>query len=370
MKISKNILLTGIKLGAYELRNRVVMCPLTRSRTGSDGVPTYLHVQYYSDRAENAGFIRTECTAVSSLGNCFVGAPGIYTEKQIMGWSSVCEAVHKVQGIIFLQIWHCGRAGVNKIIGGQPICPSAVRNRHPARTPEGYTEFEEPKEMSENDIEEVLEQFRVGAQNALKAGFDGIELHAANGYLIDQFLRDAVNKRTDNYGGSYENRCRFPLQVMDILIDVFGADKVGIKISPVGRVNDMFDSDPIPLFTYFVKELNKRKIAYIEIVRAPEFRPVPNNYDIKGEEQIPNVYETFRNYFDGVLIANNGFDFESGNKIIENGQVDMVGFGRLYIANPDLVQRFENGWPLNKPNDKTFYTPGPEGYIDYPKYKV
>jgi len=356
-----------VKLGSYEMNNRIVMAPLTRCRADySTGVPNDLHVQYYTERAQDAAFVITECAPVSRRAACFPGAGGIYTDDQVEGWKNVTESVHKVGGKIFLQIWHCGRAAKAAWLNGEkPLCPSAVKNRHPART----EEYDEPQEMTTDDIKEVLNQFKKGAQNAKKAGFDGIELHGANGYLVDEFLRDGVNKRTDDYGGSIENRCRFPLEIMDILIEEFGSDKVGIKVTPVGRFNDMFDSDPLALYSYFLKELDRRKVAFVEISKAPEFRAVPNYYGVSGEEQIPDVYAAFRKSFSGIIIANNGFDFDSANKVIESGNADMVSFGRLFIANPDLVKRFENGYKLNTPNESTFYTPGAVGYIDYPKYQ-
>jgi N-ethylmaleimide reductase len=365
---SNKNLLSEIKLGSYEMPNRVVMCPLTRCRADPQtGVPNDMHVQYYTQRAVDTAFVRTECSGVSRRGNCFPGACGIYTDEQAEGWKRVNESVHKVGGRIFLQIWHCGRAAKADWLEGQkPLSSSAVKNRHPIR---GGFEYDEPQEMTKEEILEVVEQFRQGAIRAKYAGFDGIELHAANGYLIDQFFRDGVNKRTDEFGGSFENRCRFPLMVMDALIDVFGTEKVGIKLTPVGRFNDMFDSDPIPLYTYLLKELDSRKIAYVEIVKAPEFREVPNFYGgIKGEEQIPNVYKTFRSAFSNVLIANNGFNFETGNQIIEEGLADMVAFGRPFISNPDLVKRFKNNWPLTESDEKTYYTNGFEGYLDYAHY--
>jgi N-ethylmaleimide reductase len=364
-------LLQPIKLGSYELRNRCVMAALTRMRADYDtGIPNEMHVKYYSDRAENAGFILTECTAINTRGNSFRGGCGMWNEEQVNGWKMVSDEVHRVNGRIFLQIWHGGRSTLRLANWNQKLISSSpIRNRHPGRTYKGFEEYEEPDEMTLDDIEEVKKDFRQGAINAKMAGFDGIELHGANGYLIDNFLRDCSNKRTDKYGGSVENRCRFPLEVIDILIDIFGGDKVGIKISPVGRLNDMFDSDPIVTYSYFLNELDKRKIAFIELPRAPEYRLVPNYYEIKGEEQIPDVYKTFRSCFRGVIIANNGFDFESGNEILKNGYADMVSFGRLFISNPDLVHRFENDWELNPWNDKTFYLPGPQGYIDYPKYE-
>ena len=232
------------------------------------------------------------------------------------------------------------------------------------------SEYDVPKEMTKEDMQEVLSQFRKGAIYAKNAGFDGVELHGANGYLIDQFLRDATNQRTDEYGGSAENRCRFPLQVLDVLIEEFGADKVAIRVSPLGRYNDMFDSDPISTYSYLIKELDKRQIAFLEITRHHEAAKFPNLYEVQPEDQIPNVYEAFRPFFKGTLIANTCFDLESANQIIAAGLADMVSFGSNYIANPDLVLRFKNNWPLNTPNMKTFYAPGAEGYIDYPKFQL
>jgi N-ethylmaleimide reductase len=366
---SQSKLLEEMKLGPYQLRNRVIMSPLTRIRADPlTGVPNDLHIQYYTERAIDAGLVITECSPVSRRGNCFPGCCGIWTDEQVEGWKKVIESVHKNGGRIYLQIWHCGRAAKSDWLEGQqPLSSSAVRNRH---APRGGLEYDTPQEMTKEDIQEVLTQFRKGAENAKKAGFDGLELHAANGYLVDQFLRDAVNQRKDEYGGSVENRCRFALEVMDNLIDVFGADKVGIKVTPTGRFNDMFDSDPVALYTYLFSELNKRNVSFVEITRAPEFRPVPNYYNIKGEEQIPNIYETFRPLFKGIIMANNGFNFESGSKIVEDGLVDFVTFGRLYISNPDLVYRFKNNFPLTIADEKTFYTPGATGYTDYKPYSA
>jgi len=365
-KISK--LFEACSLGPYRLKNRVAMSPLTRMRADPiTGVPNEMHIKYYTERAIDAGFVITECCSVSRRGHCFKGACGIWTDEQTEGWAKVIESVHKYNGRIFLQIWHCGRASkCDWIEGDIPLSSSAIKNRHPARAL--GVEYDTPKEMTIEDIEEVLEQFRKGAQNAKKAGFDGIQLHGANGYLIDQFLRDSVNKRTDDYGGSIENRCRYPLQVMDILINEFGSDKVGIKITPIGRFNDMFDSDPLNLYVYLLKELDKRKISFVEIPKSPEFRPVPNYYKVEPEDQISNVYETFRPFFSGILIANNGFDFQSGTNLLETGFADMISYGRLYISNPDLVNRFKNNYPLNPPDENTFYTAGPKGYITYKNY--
>lgn len=359
----KSPLFETVKLGPYTLKNRVGMAALTRMRADLLGIPNDLHVKYYSERAESAGFVLTECSPISVQAEGFPGAAGIYTREHVEGWKKVVDAVHRVNGRIYLQIWHSGRTNRNA-----PIGPSPIAMRTAADNTKGYTESAIPREMTEAEILQTVEDFRQGAQCALLAGFDGIELHGANGYLIDEFLRDGTNKRKDKYGGSIENRCRFPLMVMDALISVFGANKVGIKLTPVGRFQDMFDSDPESLMKYFLTELNYRNVSFIEIAKAPEFMPVPNLYNIEGEEQLPTIYKTLRPYFQGVLIANNGFDFDSGNKVIESGEVDMVTFGRAFISNPDLVERWTNGWPLTDPNMSKAYGGGAEGYCDYPKY--
>lgn len=362
-------LLNPIKVGCNKIRNRFVMAPLTRCRAYDiNGIPNDLHIKYYTERAKDAGFIISECSSVSLRGNAFPRSCGIFSKDQVEGWKKVCDSVHSVDGKIFLQIWHCGRSGIKDVLGDKPLGPSNIKNRHAARSNNKWVDHDEPEELTEEQIEELVNLFKLGAKNALEAGFDGVELHAANGYLIDNFLRDGSNKRTDKYGGSIENRCRFPLMVMDALIEVFTPEKVGIKITPVGRFNDMFDSDPIQLYKYFLGELNKRLIAFVELTRAPDHRPVPNYYGIKSEDQIQDVYAEFRASFNGVLIGNNGFTFDEAEKYIQENKFDMISFGRPFISNPDLVLRYTNNWPLTPANEKLFYTPGKEGYIDYPHF--
>jgi N-ethylmaleimide reductase len=359
-----------IQLGPYTLNNRIAMAPLTRMRCDKEiRAPNDMSVQYYSERAESAGLVISECTAVSLQGTAFPGGPGIFTDEQIAGWARVTEAVHKVGGRIYLQIWHAGRASRSAQSGLPPVSATTQPIRVSVNENGEYKTQEIPEALTEEGILNIVEDFRKGAENALKAGFDGLELHGANGYLIDQFLRDGSNKRTDNYGGSIENRCRFPLLVMDALISVFGADRVGIKVTPAGRFQDMFDSDPIPLYNYFLSELNKRKVSYVHFAKAPEFVASENFYGPKGEEQIPDMFGTFRNSFDGIIIGNNGITFDQAWQLVEENKVDMIAYGKDFISNPDLVERLKNGLELTKPDFKTFYTPGPEGYIDYPKYK-
>jgi len=366
-------LLSEIKLGPYTLPNRICMTSMTRGRSDpKTGVPSELQVEYYTQRASKTAIIFTESTHISPDSISMPGGPGIHSEEQVAGWKKVTDSVHKVGGKIFLQICHCGRAGRSSTNDVIPVAPSAL----PIRTikeVDGKQEIvnsETPKELDQDGINQIINNFKTGAENALKAGFDGVELHGAYGYLVDNFLRDASNTRKDQYGGSVENRCRFPLQVIDVLVEVFGSDRVGMKVTPVGRYQDMFDSDPIKTYEYLFHELSKRNIAFVELLQAPEFVPVSNLYKIEGETQIPNVFETFRKSFTGVLIGNNTINKEKGNSIIESGLVDMVSFGRFFISNPDLVERFENNWELNNNLDyKSFATPGAEGYIDYPRYE-
>lgn len=370
---TKLTLFDPIKFGDHSLKNRFAMAPLTRCRADPKTlIPNDLHIQYYTERAEDAGLVFTECTTISARGSSFPGNCWIYTQEQVEGWKLVTESVHKVGGKIYLQIWHWGRATKAEFFSGeQPYSSSAVQNRAEATGINGKTTYDVPKEMTREDIDEVVEKFRKGAMNAKEAGFDGLELHGANGYLIDQFLRDGVNKRTDEFWGSVENRCRFPLMVIEALISVFGAANVGIRISPIGRFNDMFDSDPIKLYSYFLEELAKKKVGFVEITRG-DFLKISGYYDdIKPEDQIANVYETFRKVWKGVLIANNRLSFEDGMKLVETGLADMVSYGRGYLSNPDLSLslKFKNGWELNVPDYSTFYGGGAKGYIDYPKYE-
>jgi N-ethylmaleimide reductase len=287
----------------------------------------------------------------------------------VEGWKRVTDAVHKNDGRIFLQIWHGGRQGHPDILNGQnPVGPSPIAVRGKCRTFKGLADYPVPEELSEGGINEILDQFRIGAENALKAGFDGIQLHGSNGYIVDQFFRDCSNKRSDKYGGNVRNRARFALEVIDILINVFGKDKVGIKLSPVSRYGDMFDSNPIENYSYLVNELDKKGIMFIEFVEPPEFVTVTDHYGIKGENQIPNVCKVFRPLFRNLIIGNNNFTFETGNQKVEYKDADMISYGKLFISNPDLVERFRNNWELTKPELRYFYSGTEKGYSDYPRY--
>ena len=367
------VIFTPLQMGALTLPIRVCMAALTRIRADpATGIPNELHQEYYSQRAQS-GFMLTECTHVLPEATSFPGSCGIYSEEQVQGWKKVTDAVHAKGGRILLQIWHAGRAAHPDFHGGKvAISSSASAIRENARTSKGKVPYDAPRAMEEEDFKMVTQAFRKGAENAKKAGLDGLELHCANGYLMDQFIRDHPNQRKDKYGGSAENRCRFPLEILDELIAVFGADRVGVKVSPLGRFQDMCDSDPIATYSYFFEELSKRKVAFVEVMEKGEgyagpskdFHPDPE-VQMKG-----TVAENLRGKFKGIYIANNNFDYEKANKTIEQGLVDAVTFGRFFISNPDLPARFENGWPLVEADPKTFYGGGATGYTDYPYYKL
>jgi N-ethylmaleimide reductase len=363
-------ILKSYKLGPYELQNRFVMAAMTRCRADpKTGVPSELHEKYYSERSENTGMILTECSSISRRGDAFPGSAGIWSDEQVEGWKKVTDAVHKNNTRIYLQIWHGGRQAKKSQIGQNPVAPSPIPVRFPAKNEQGYENLDTPEELTEDGIKSIIDEFKKGAENALKAGFDGLELHGANGYLIDQFLRDFTNQRKDKYGGSVENRVRFPLMVIDALTSVFGADKVGIKLSPIGRYGDMFDSNPIPLYKHLLEELSKRKISFVELMRGPELFG-EGLHKIKSSEQIPDVFGTFRSNFIGTLIGNNNLKFEEANTLIENKVIDLASFGRPYIANPDAVNRYINNFKLANYNMKTVYFGGADGYVSYPKYQA
>jgi N-ethylmaleimide reductase len=348
------------RIGDIEVANRVVMAPLTRSRAdeAAGDVPgSPMNVEYYRQRS-NAGLIISEGTQVSPVGKGYMATPGIYSDAQVEGWKPITQAVHDAGSKIVAQIWHVGRVTHPNLTGGvQPIAPSAVAPKVLAYTHEGKVEAPEPRALSIGEIKEIVAEYRRGAANAIRAGFDGIELHGANGYLIDQFLRDGANKRTDEYGGAIENRARFALEVVDAVVAEIGAGRVGIRLSPVTPANDLADSNPQAVFGYLIEELNKRGIAFIHFVEGATGGP----RDVPGFD-----FAWARQAFKGTYIANNGYTREMAIDAVESGRADAVAFGRAYIANPDLVQRLKLNAPLNTPNPQTFYVPGEAGYIDYP----
>ncbi|CAD8069555.1 unnamed protein product [Paramecium sonneborni] len=366
--MDQSILFKPLKMGDIELPNRICMAALTRQRCETkDLVPNDMMIEYYGLRAE-AGFILTECVPISQRSLAFPGEPGMYTKEQIQGWKKIVDDIHSKGGRIFAQIWHAGRASLSTLQDGLEIWgPSPIKIRGIHRG--GLTEHEIPHEMTIEEIQEVIQQFRQTAENCKEAGFDGVELHGAHGYIIDQFLRDSSNQRTDEYGGSVENRSKLCLQVIDEFINVFGKGRVGIKISPVGRLNDQCDSDPLKLYTYLIQELEKKKIAFIEV---KDDKDAENQFDYgypSSKDQIPDLFEVFRPLFSGILIANNQYTPSTAIEGIEKGRFDAVTFGRLFISNPDLVERIRQGYELNTNWDvHTFYTKGIKGYLDYPLY--
>jgi N-ethylmaleimide reductase len=348
------------RIGDIEVANRVVMAPLTRCRANEPAgdIPgSDINIEYYRQRS-NAGLIISEGTQVSPQGKGYMATPGIYSDAQVEGWKPITQAVHDAGSKIVAQIWHVGRITHPDLIGGaQPIAPSAVQPKIAAYTRNGKVDAPVPHALSVAEIQEVVNQYRRGAANAIRAGFDGVEIHGANGYLVDQFLRDGANHRTDLYGGSVENRCRFALEVVDACVAEIGAGRVGIRLSPVSPANDSSDSHPQAVFGHLVEELNKRGIAFIHFVEGSTGGP----RDVPGFD-----YAGARQAFKGTYIANNGYTRDMAIDAIASGRADAIAFGRPYIANPDLVQRLKLNAPLNAAVPKTFYAPGAVGYTDYP----
>jgi N-ethylmaleimide reductase len=354
-------LFSPVKLGAYTLPNRMVMAPMTRLRA-IETIPQPIMATYYTQRA-SAGLIITECTMVSPLSYGYINCPGIYSSEQVAGWKAIADAVHAQGGRIFLQLWHSGRISHPSLLGGErPVAPSEIAATGTLHTPEGKRSLETPRALETHEIPEIVEQFRKGAENAMTAGFDGIELHGAFGYLIDQFLQDGSNQRTDEYGGSIENRAKFLLEVVAAVATVWGADRVGIKLSPSNTFYGMYDSNPKATFSYVLNALNRFNLAYVHLME-------PNEVDLGTRDVLHPVTPLFRPIYKGTLITNGGYDKETGNSILASGDADLVSFGKLFLANPDLPKRFELNAPLNTPDPKTFYAPNEKGYTDYPFFE-
>lgn len=356
-------LFTPVRLGALELKNRVVMAPMTRARTPST-VPTDSMVKYYAQRA-SAGLILTEATQVSVQATGAWATPGIHTAEQIAGWKKVTAAVHAAGGKILCQIWHSGRVSHQffQKDGELPVSSSATKGDIKTFIDTGFAETPEPRALTQEEIPGVVEQFRQGALNAIEAGFDGVEIHGANGYLIDQFLRDGVNKRTDRYGGSVENRCRFLLEVTDAVIGAVGKERTAVRISPFSVTWDCRDSDLKPLFLHAATELNKRDLAFLEVVET-----INQAADVSsgGHTADFNV-ENIRSVYTGRLMINGSYDAERANDVLSAEKAVAVSFGRPYISTPDLVERFAKGAPLNDAgNPAEVYGGGDKGYIDFP----
>jgi N-ethylmaleimide reductase len=353
-------LFTPLRLGAIEAPNRLVMAPLTRMRAGQDRIPTPLMAEYYSQRAA-AGLIITEATAVSQQGTGCPNTPGIYTDQQVAGWQRVTEAVHQAGGRIFLQLWHMGRISHPSFQpgGGLPVAPSAIAPQSgQVLTETGLQPYVAPRALETEELPGVVLQYSNGAQRAKAAGFDGVEIHNANGYLLDQFLRDGTNHRTDAYGGPVANRARLTLAVAEAVAKVWGADRVGIRFSPGGVFNDMHDSNPLATFSYVLHELNPFHLAYAHLIVSTE--------DDIRHGAVPVPLAALRQEFQGSLIVANGFNRETATRAVADGIADAVAFGRLFLANPDLPERFRLNSPLNSPNESTFYGGSERGYTDYP----
>lgn len=353
--MSKHGLLSNIKLGSLTLANRMVMAPLTRNR--ADGsLATPLMTKYYTQRA-SAGLIITEGAQISEQGVGYPSTPGIYTDEQVKHWREVTDAVHAKGGHIFVQIWHCGRISHPDFHDGElPVAPSAIKPQGQAFTVEGLKDFVTPRALSSDEIREIVQQYKHAAKQAVKAGFDGVEIHSANGYLLDQFLRDGSNHRTDQYGGSIENRMRFLLEVTDAVIQEIGVDKVGVRISPVNAFNDILDSNPQTLFDAVAIALSKLKPVYLHVVEV----------NMAGEVDASVDMQQIRKNFSGNYIANGGYDKQRGESAIESSAADMIAYGVGFLANPDLPERFKLGKALNEVDPSTFYGGDEHGYTDYP----
>jgi N-ethylmaleimide reductase len=345
-----------LKLGALTLPNRILMAPLTRCRADADHVPTPLMATYYAQRA-NAALIVAEATMAMPGNSAFWTEPGIHSDAQVAGWQQVTAAVHGAGGRIFLQVWHGGRA-CHPLLndGAQPVAPSAIAiSGDEVHTPQGKQPYVLPRELRDDELPAIVAGFRHAAENARRAGFDGVEVHGANGYLLDEFLRDGANQRSGPYGGSLENRARLLLEVLEATCAVWGSERVGLRISPLNSYNSMIDSDPVGLAAWLAERLNAFDLAYLHVMRGDFFGLQ------KGDVMTP-----IRRAYRGVLIGNMGYSAEEASQAIAAGQLDAVAFGTAFLANPDLPARIQAKAPLNAPDAATFYSPGPAGYTDYP----
>jgi len=362
----KNIF-TPITLGDYQLTNRVFMAPLTRGRAVNGGVPNRMMAEYYAQRA-TAGLIIAEATAVAKQGLGWMNAPGLYNSEQQAGWKIIAEAVHKNDGRIFVQLWHMGSIVHPDFLDGElPVSSSAVKQQGSLVTPQGRDrEFAIPRALTQAQIAEVVQAFVKAARRAINAGLDGVEIHGANGFLVDQFTRDGINQREDKYGGSIDNRLRFMMEIIEAVCSEIGSGKVGIRLSPSNNVWGIKDSNPKKTFSRAVTQLNRFNLAYVHVLE-------PRPESIQAMHSMPDAeYLTplLREYYHGNLIINGGFDKETANDALMNNKAEAIAFGTPFIANPDLVERFHNGVPLTQPDSTTFYTSKAEGYTDYPLAKL
>ncbi|HCI47713.1 MAG TPA: alkene reductase [Rhodospirillaceae bacterium] len=354
-----SVLFETVAFGSIKSANRVLMAPLTRNRANPDGTPGDLAAEYYTQRA-GAGVIITEATQISPFGKGYLNTPGIHSPEQVAKWRETTEAVHAAGGKIVLQLWHVGRISHTSLLpnGEQPMAPSAIRAKSQTFIETGMTDVSEPRAMTVEDIKTTIGQYRQAAENAKAAGFDGVEVHGANGYLLDQFLRDGSNKRSDSYGGPVENRIRLLDEVVEAVVDVLGADRVGVRLSPTGGFNDMSDSNPTETFVAAAKALGRYGLAYLHVVEK-----------FPGEEQTAEnktVIKAVRAAWSGAYIANGDYDADEAAAAIRDGHATAVAFGRPFIANPDLPKRFKLAADLNEPDQQTFYGGNEKGYTDYP----
>ncbi len=363
--MNEKTLFTPLSLNDRVLRNRMVMAPLTRNRaTHGTDVPQSLNAEYYAQRARDAGLIISEATQISPTGKGYAWTPGIYSKEQIPGWKLVTDAVHAQGGAMYLQLWHVGRISHPTLQPGgiAPVAPSAIApiNQRTYIENGTFAEIGTPRALTLDEIPSIVDDYRKATRNAMAAGFDGVEIHAANGYLIQQFLSDQSNHRTDNYGGSITNRLRFALEVTEAVIAEIGANRTGIRLSPVTPVNDALDSSPAAVYFPLVRELNKLKLAYVHVVEgATGGSRESNDFD----------FPALRKEFSGLWMVNNGYNLSMANKAISSAYADLVAFGKLYIANPDLAERFKQNASLNELDPATLYGGGAKGYTDYPMFK-
>ena len=353
-------LFESVQLGSLVLSNRIFMAPLTRNRADADGVPGELAPTYYSQRA-SAGLIVTEATQISPMGKGYINTPGIHSVEQVRAWSRIVESVHKSGGRIFLQLWHVGRISHSSLLpnNARPVAPSAIRARSQTLIASGLAEVAEPIALTASGIKETLDDYRRAAANAKEAGFDGVEIHAANGYLIDQFLRTGSNRRTDEYGGAASNRARFLTETVERVLEVWESGQLGVRISPTGGFNDMSDENPIETFTVAVTRLNGYELGYLHVVETAQ-----NSKGSSAEDLAMSAH--LRTLWKGLYVVNGGYDGRRGEEALRSGHADAVAYGRTFLANPDLPWRLQIGAALNEPDPKTFYGGGAAGYINYP----
>ena len=355
---------TAVNVGPYAISHRVVLAPLTRMRAEAGAVPGPLMAEYYAQRTSQGGLLISEATIAAANGNGYLGAPGLYDDNQIAGWKLVTDAVHAKGGRIFLQLYHAGRQSNSQLQPGgvQPVAPSAVEHGGVAYTEAGWIPNTPARALTIADISDLVESFRAAAERGVQAGFDGVEIHGANGYLFDQFLQDGSNKRTDSYGGSFENRSRFLLDVTRALISVWGSKRVAVRLGPSGAWGDMSDSNPEALFTYVAQQLSTLDLAYLHLIEPR----VLGNVDDDSKDPAPVAAQLMRQHYKGLIIAAGGFKGDTAEAILQAGDADLVAFGRDFIANPDLPERLRNGWALNPYDRPTFFGGTEVGYTDYP----